>query len=111
MPSGKRAGETRGLTKKGGKQKQSPTTEAASQDTSSFSLNGSSGKLPTPKKSKTIEKTVNTSISESILTHFSPIATRLRSTSDNTNETENSIGRRRNGKFRRPLIPAEPITD
>ena len=33
MPSGKRAGETRGPTKKGGKQKQSLTTEAASQGT------------------------------------------------------------------------------
>ena len=56
MPGGKRAGETRGLTKKGGKQKQSLTTEAASQGTSSFSFDGSSGKLPTPKKPKTIEK-------------------------------------------------------
>ena len=111
MPSGKRAGETRGQTKKGGKQKQSLTTEAASQGTSSFSLDGSSGKLPTPRKSKTIRKTGSTSISESILTHFSPIATRLRSTSDNMNETENSYRSRRNGKFRRPLIPAEPITD
>lgn len=102
MPSGKRAGETRGPTKKGGKQKQSLTTEAASQGTSSFSLDGSSGKLPTPKKSKTIEKTGSTSISESILTHFSPIATRLRSTSDNMNETENSIDRDETGSLDGP---------
>ena len=102
MPSGKRAGETRGPTKKGGKQKQSLTTEAPSQGTSSFSLDGSSGKLPTPKKSKTIEKTGSTSISESILTHFSPIATRLRSTSDNMDETETSIDRDETGSLDGP---------
>ena len=102
MPSGKRAGETRGPTKRDGQQKQSLTTEAASQGTSSFSLDGSSGKLPTPKKSKTIEKTGSTSISESILTHFSPIATRLRSTSDNMNETENSIDRDETGSLDGP---------
>ena len=81
--------------------RKSLSREAASQDTSSFSLDCSSGKLPTPKKFKTAEKN-STSISESIVTHFSPIATRVRSTSDNRNETENSIGRDETGSLDGP---------
>ena len=45
---------------------------------------------------------MSTSISESFLTHFSPIATRLRWTSDNMNETENSKGCDKTGSLDGP---------